>query len=151
MTPTGQSPAQAGAVPRHGDDRGSVSVELALLTPLLLSFALLMVLAGRVVGAGSTADEVAHAAARAAALERQVPQAEAAAQRITAASLASEGLTCSSHTLTLDHNGLAPGGFVTATLECHVGLDDLAGLSVPSTVTISGSSTVAVDAFRGDA
>ncbi|MEV2276818.1 TadE family protein [Nocardiopsis sp. NPDC049922] len=151
MTPTGERPAKGGTAPRHGDDRASAPVELALLTPLLIMFALLMILAGRVVGAGSTADEVAHAAARAAALERQVPQAEAAARRITAASLASQGLTCSSHTLTLDHNGLTPGGFVTATLECHVGLNDLAGLNVPSTVTISGSSTVAVDSFRGDA
>ncbi|MCY9783992.1 pilus assembly protein [Nocardiopsis sp. EMB25] len=150
MTPTGGRPHHGGTAPRRADDRGSAAVELTLLTPVLLLFALLMILAGRVVSAGATADEVAHAAARAAALERQAPQAEAAARQVAEASLASEGLTCASHTLTLDHAGLSPGGFVTARLECHVGLGDLAGLDVPSTVTISGTSTVAVDTFRGE-
>ncbi|GAB2522227.1 TadE/TadG family type IV pilus assembly protein [Nocardiopsis aegyptia] len=134
---------------RKTDDRGAASVELALLTPLMISFALLMILTGRVVGAGAIADEAAHAAARAASLERSVPAAEAGAQGIAAQSLAASGLTCSDHTVALDHGGLQPGGSVTAVLDCRVGLDDLSGLGVPGSVTIQGSSTVAVDTFRG--
>jgi Flp pilus assembly protein TadG len=122
---------------------------MALLTPLLIAFALLMILAGRVVGAGALADEAAHAAARAASLERSVPAAEASARGIAERSLAASGLLCSDHTLSLDHGGLRPGGSVTAVLDCRVGLNDLAGLGVPGSVTIQGRSTAAVDAFRG--
>ncbi|KOX13394.1 TadE family protein [Nocardiopsis sp. NRRL B-16309] len=122
---------------------------MALLTPMMISFALLMILTGRVVGAGAIADEAAHAAARAASLERSVPAAEAGAHGIAGQSLAASGLTCSDHTLALDHGGLQPGGSVTAVLDCQVGLDDLSGLGVPGSVTIQGSATVAVDTFRG--
>lgn len=134
---------------QHSDDRGAASVELALLTPMLIGFALLMILTGRVIGAGAIADEAAHAAARAASLERSVPAAEAGARGIAAQSLAASGLVCSDHALALDHGGLEPGGAVTAVLDCRVGLDDLSGLGVPGSVTIQGSSTVAVDTFRG--
>lgn len=130
-------------------DRGSASVELALLTPALLAFALLMVLAGRVADANSTADQVAHSAARAASLERSVGAAEAAASGTAASSLAENGLACGDHSVTLDHGGLTPGGAVTAVVECRVGLGDLTGLGVPGTITVTGDATVVVDTFRG--
>ncbi|OOC53274.1 TadE family protein [Nocardiopsis sinuspersici] len=130
-------------------DRGSASVELVLLTPALLAFALLMVLAGRVVDARATAEEVAHAAARAASLERTVAAAETAASGTAASSLAENGLACGDHTVALDHGGLAPGGAVTAVVECRVGLGDLTGLGVPGTYTVTGDATVVVDTFRG--
>ncbi|WP_026122362.1 TadE family protein [Nocardiopsis halotolerans] len=136
--------------PRNGD-RGSASVELAVLTPGLLAFALLMVLAGRVVDARSTADEVAHSAARAASLARTVPAAVAAAEGTAARSLAEHGLGCGDHTVTLDHGGLDPGGAVTAVVECRVDLSGLTGLGVPGSYTVSGSATVVVDTFRGRA
>lgn len=131
------------------EDRGSASVELVLLTPALLAFALLMVLAGRVADANSTADQVAHSAARAASLERSVAAAEGAASSTAASSLAENGLSCGDHTVTLDHGGLTPGGAVTAVVECHVGLSGLTGLGVPGTLTVTGDATVVVDTFRG--
>ncbi|MGW8530030.1 TadE/TadG family type IV pilus assembly protein [Nocardiopsis sp. NPDC055824] len=135
-------------IPGRGD-RGSASAELALLTPALLAFAMLMVLAGRVADANSTADQVAHAAARAASLERSVGAAEAAASGTAASSLAENGLVCGDHSVTLDHGGLTPGGAVAAVVECRVGLSDLTGLGVPGTMTITGDATVVVDTFRG--
>lgn len=130
-------------------DRGSATVELAVLTPALLAFAMLMVLAGRVMDARATADEVAHSAARAASLERSVAAAEAAASGTAARSLAEHGLGCAEHTVTLDHGGLTPGGAVTAVVECRVGMDGLSGLGVPGAYTVTGDATVVVDAFRG--
>ncbi|WP_047869133.1 TadE/TadG family type IV pilus assembly protein [Nocardiopsis sp. RV163] len=130
-------------------DRGSASAELALLTPALLAFAMLMVLAGRVADANSTADQVAHSAARAASLERSVAAAEGAASSTASSSLAENGLVCGDHSVTLDHGGLTPGGAVTAVVECRVGLSGLTGLGVPGTMTITGDATVVVDTFRG--
>ncbi|MFC7326864.1 TadE/TadG family type IV pilus assembly protein [Marinactinospora rubrisoli] len=130
-------------------ERGSAAAELAILTPMLIAFALVMILAGRVVGARSTADEVAHAAARAASMERDVAQAEAASQQVAAAALASHGLRCADYTLELDHGGLEPGGAVTASLSCHVALSDLSALNVPGSYTVQGESTAVIDTYRG--
>ncbi|MBV2366928.1 pilus assembly protein [Streptomonospora sp. NEAU-YY374] len=126
-----------------------MATELTVLTPMLLLFAMLMLLAGRVTGAAATADEVAHAAARAASLERTPAQADAAAAATAEAALSTHGLVCADYALTVDHGGLLPGAAVHAVLECHVGLGDLVGLDVPGTHTIEGESTVVVDTFRG--
>ncbi|TDQ55098.1 TadE family protein [Actinorugispora endophytica] len=134
---------------RGRTERGSASVELTLVAPLLIAFALLMVLAGRVVGAQSTADEIAHAAARAASMERTAPQAQAAADQVAGEALSSHGLVCADYTLALNHGGLQPGGAVTAVLSCHIDLGDLSGLNVPGTRTVQGESTVVVDTYRG--
>ncbi|WP_369406308.1 TadE/TadG family type IV pilus assembly protein [Nocardiopsis trehalosi] len=145
------TPATAARARRTGRaaERGSMATELTILTPMILLFAMLMLLAGRVTGAEATADEVAHAAARAAALERTPAQADAAAAATAEAALSTHGLVCADYAMTLDHGGLAPGGAVHAVLECRVGLGDLVGLGVPGTHTIAGESTVVVDTFRG--
>ncbi|CAL9377711.1 hypothetical protein SUDANB121_00999 [Nocardiopsis dassonvillei] len=130
-------------------DRGSASVELALLAPALLTFAMLMVFAGRVVDARATVGEVAHAAARAASLERSPGEAAAAATSIAAAALQEQGLACSDHTTTVDHGGLTAGGAVSVTVRCTVDFSDLFGVAFPGSQSIEGGATVAVDTFRG--
>ncbi|GAA4956749.1 pilus assembly protein [Streptomonospora halophila] len=134
---------------RRDSQRGSMALELTVLTPLLLLFALLMILAGRVTRAEATADEVAHSAARAASLERTPDRAEAAAASVAASALDSQGLACSDYDLRLEHGGLSAGGAVTAVLACRVDLGDLSGLDVPGSHTVEGESTVVVDTFRG--
>ncbi len=130
-------------------DRGSASVELALIAPALLAFAMLMVFAGRVVDARTTVGEVAHAAARAASLERTSGAASAAATSIAAATLQEQGLACSDHSTSVDHGGLTAGGAVSVTVSCTVSFSDLLGVAFPGSQTIEGGATVAVDTFRG--
>lgn len=135
---------------RHRDrDRGSASVELALLAPALLTFAMLMVFAGRVVDARATVGEVAHAAARAASLERTPAAASATATAIAAATLQEQGMACTDHTTAVDNGGLVAGGAVSVTVHCTVSFSDLFGVSFPGGQTIEGGATVAVDTFRG--
>ncbi|MDA8370672.1 MAG: pilus assembly protein [Nocardiopsaceae bacterium] len=134
---------------RADAQRGSAPVELTILTPVLLLLVMLIMLAGRVTGAQSIADEVAHDAARAASLERTPQQAEAAARSIAESTLQTYDLRCQEATLVLDHGGLSPGGTVTATLTCHVALKDLSGLGVSGSHAVNGESTVVIDTFRG--
>lgn len=130
-------------------DRGSASVELALLAPALLAFAMLMVFAGRVVDARTTVDEAAHAAARAASLERTPAAASTTATAIAAATLQEQGMACTDHSTGVDHGGLVPGGAVTVSVQCTVGFSDLFGVAFPGSTAIEGGATVAVDTFRG--
>ncbi|MFL1380923.1 MULTISPECIES: TadE/TadG family type IV pilus assembly protein [unclassified Nocardiopsis] len=133
----------------RGRDRGSASVELALLAPALLAFAMLMVFAGRVVDARTTVGEAAHAAARAASLERTPAAASATGAAVAAATLQEQGMACTDHSTGVDHGGLVPGGAVTVTVQCTVGFTDLFGVAFPGSSSIEGGATVAVDTFRG--
>jgi Flp pilus assembly protein TadG len=125
-------------------------VELALLAPALLAFAMLMVLAGRVVDARATVGEAAHAAARAASLERTPGEASSTATAIAAATLREQGMACADHTTAVDHGGLAAGGAVSVTVRCTVDFSDLFGVAFPGSRTVEGGATVAVDTFRGN-
>jgi len=129
-------------------ERGSASVELALLTPLLILLALLTVLAYRTVSAETTANAVAHAAARAATLQRTPTAAQAAAQQAVANALRTHELSCASHRLDLDIAGLDPGATVRARLTCEADLSALSGLGVPATSTIIGKASAVVDVYR---
>ncbi|MBB6174950.1 Flp pilus assembly protein TadG [Nocardiopsis mwathae] len=130
-------------------DVGGASVELALLTPLLVLFALLVVLAYRTVSADFTANTVAHAAARAATLQRTPEAAQSAAHRTAADALRTHDLSCASYSLELDTSGLQPGSTVSARLTCRAELGDLTGLRVPGSYVTHGTATAVVDTYRG--
>ncbi|GAB3474749.1 TadE/TadG family type IV pilus assembly protein [Nocardiopsis coralliicola] len=129
-------------------ERGSAAVELALLTPLLISLALLIVLAHRLISAGQGADAAAHAAARAATLERTPAAAQAAAEDAAANALLTHGLSCTTHDLRLEMGGLEPGTTVSVALTCRADLTALAGLSLPGHCDVAGQANAVVDVYR---
>lgn len=134
---------------RAQPDRGSSTLELALLTPLLLSLVMLVVLCGRLVSAQLDIDAAAHAAARAASLDRTVTQATLDARRDATATLADRHTTCRQPSITVATGGLQPGGTVTVTLACSVPLVDLALLAVPGSRRVTATGTSPIDLWRG--
>lgn len=145
-TPT--STTQAGRArhvqrrPMRGED-GSVSVELVLITPLLLILVAFIVLAGRLVDLRLQVESAAHQAARAASQHQTITGGESAAGRIAA----ELGPRCGTPSTAVDTTLWAPGGAVTVTLTCHAALADLTLLPVPSTVEVSASFTSPLDRF----
>jgi len=130
-------------------DAGSSTVELAILTPLLVGLLLFVVFCGRLVSAQLDLDAAAHGAARAASISRSVSGADADARRTALDTLAARGVTCRQPTITVDTGGLRPGGVVTVTVSCTVPLADLALISVPGTRVVSATSASPVDLWRG--
>jgi Flp pilus assembly protein TadG len=131
------------------DDKGSVAVELTLLTPLFIVLLLFVVLCGRLADTTLRLNDVAHQAARAATLARTPAQATADAQTTANAALASAGIDCQSLTVTANTRGLRPGSTVTVTVSCSVGLSDLTMLGVPGSRTFEASFSSPVDVWRG--
>jgi Flp pilus assembly protein TadG len=135
-------------------DEGSISLEVALLVPGLLALLLLGVVAGRVTVAGTAVDSAAKAAARAATLARTPGEARERADTIARATLAQEGLHCTSITVVSDVTGFAaPVGTpaaVTVTVRCRVPLEDLSIPGSPNLTgkTLSSSFTSELDVFR---
>ena len=135
----------------QGDQRGSASTELTLLTPLLILLLLFLVLCGRLADTKLRINDVAHQAARAATLARTPNQAMAEARATADAALASAGVTCQSLTVSTDTQGMRPGSTVTVDIACTVGLDDLTLLGVPGSRTFASSFSSPIDVWRGTA
>ena len=135
---------------RHHSDRGSVATETALLAPLLIALALLMILAYRVSGTQSDVHTIAHTAARAASLERTDQQAHAAAEQATEEAVREHELRCEHRELELTTSGMQPGATVTAEVTCQAPVSDLSSLDLlPGTYTAHGQASAVVDLYRG--
>ena len=133
-------------------ERGSVSVELALLAPALLLLVAFAVLAGRTQIAEGAVQEAARAAAREASLARDAATAAALAGAQAERTLAAQDLRCPNTSVDVDTAGFAapPGqrGDVTVTVTCVVGMTDLLAPGLPGTVTVEAAFTSPVDAYR---
>jgi Flp pilus assembly protein TadG len=130
-------------------ERGSVAVELTLLTPLLLLLLLFVVALGRLAEARQEVDDAASQAARAATVAASVADANGTAQQAAAASLESDHITCSHLSVTTKLSSFVPAGNVQVEVSCAVSLSDLSLLRLPGTETVSGVATSPVDQFRG--
>ncbi|ASW53100.1 TadE/TadG family type IV pilus assembly protein [Plantactinospora sp. KBS50] len=146
--------------------RGSVSVEVAILAPVFILLLGLAVVAGRAAVARSVVDSAAHDAARAASIARTREQAVADGKAGVEQVLAGQGINCSS-AASVRLTGRLPTGesvsldyafdpwrvgelvFVVATVRCVVSLDDLWMPGTPGTITIERSFVSPMDRYRG--
>lgn len=134
--------------PSPGCYSGAVSVELVLLTPLLLVMLLFVVALGRLASARLGVDGAAAQAARAASIARDPATASAMAAQTASAALGSDSVTCARLSVVTDTAAFAPGGEVTVSVTCTVDLADLTGLRLPAAEVIRSSATSVLDTYR---
>ncbi|MDH6193223.1 Flp pilus assembly protein TadG [Streptomyces sp. CZ24] len=134
-------------------DRGSYSLETAVLAPAVIALLLLMIAFGRVTDADGAVDAAARAAARAASLERDAAGAQSAAQGAAERSLQGDGVTCSTSSVDVDTSGyaldLGTDAHITATIACTANLSDIGLPGLPGAKTLTASWTSAIDTYRG--
>ncbi|MDU0349015.1 TadE/TadG family type IV pilus assembly protein [Actinomyces sp. MRS3W] len=130
---------------RRAGERGTMSVEMVVIAPVLLMVVMLVVAAGRWVSAEGMAQAAARDAARAASMERSV----GAAARAASASLAAADTANAACTSATDVSGFSRGGSVEVTVSCEVRLADLGLVFLPGTTTVSSNSVSPVDTWRG--
>jgi Flp pilus assembly protein TadG len=138
---------------RRAPEAGSVSIEVAILAPVLLLLLVVGIAAGRTTLAASAVADAAHDAARAASLARTAAQARGAAVDAAHDSLSGQGVACGSMSVVVDTSGFArPVGqpaAVTVRVSCTVSYADLAAVpGVPGAKTMSASFTSALDTYR---
>ncbi len=137
-------------VARLKGNRGSVSTEIALTyVPLMVLAALAIVACLRLVSANSDVHAAAAAAARQASLARTPTGAVAGGRDAAAATLQGRTMTCQPHSTSVSTGGMIPGGQVSATVVCTVHLEDLFGLGLPGSVTLSSTASQPVDRYIG--
>lgn len=132
-------------------DRGSVSAEMALIAPLLLTLAVFAIGAGRLVSARLDVADAAHQAARAASLARSPAAARQAAEGAARSALDGAGTSCTRLAVTADTSAFRPGGQVGVTLACTASLADLTMLPWTGDHTVSETFTVPLDIYRAGA
>lgn len=148
--PTNPERSFASRLTRLRADEGSVSTEIALAyVPLMVLAALAIIACLRLVSADSDVHAAAAAAARQASLARTPAGAVAGGKDAAAATLQGRNVTCQPHTASISTGEMAPGGQVSATVVCTVHLEDLFGLGLPGSLTLSGSASQPVDHYIG--
>lgn len=137
---------------RQSGDRGSLTLELAVLAPVFLLFLALIVAGGRVALAHGAVQAAARDAARQASIARDPATAQADAYTSAVATLESEGLDCAPQ-VTVNTAGLSvpagQPGTVTATVSCTMPLSVVALPGLPGSVTEQASAASPVDPYRG--
>jgi Flp pilus assembly protein TadG len=137
---------------RGSSDRGSASLELAILAPAVLALLGLVIAAGRIEVAGGAVEQAAAAAARDASLARTAPAARVAATQSAHDSLRSQGITCGVLDVVVDTAGfaVAPGSaaLVKVSVACSVSLSDLAVPGMPGTRTMRAQMASPLDRYR---
>lgn len=133
-------------------DRGSATLELVIVAPIMLLILAGIVAAGRIALAQQAVQSVAYDVARAASISRDAPSARSAAQQVAALSLASNQLGCAPSTIDVTTGGFSSAvgstAVVDATILCTVRLSDIALPGIPGSITITRAATSPIDQYR---
>lgn len=140
---------------RCSGDRGGVTTELVLITPLIMLLLQFVVFAGRFVDARSDVVSAARDGARAASIQRDAGDASVMAQQTVDDTLTGEGIECTNDapTVAVSYSGSngggghAPGNFVHVTVTCGVKLNGLGWLDL-GTRTSQHEAVEVIDEFR---
>ena len=127
-------------------DRGSVALEMVLLTPILIVMLMFVVYAGR---AGQGMNQLKHAAdqgARAASLVAQ-PRMSSVAQQAVIQDLSTSGLSCVNPRVATNFERSSLSSSVTVTVICQTSNEGLSLLGA-HTVSMAASSTEVIDRYR---
>lgn len=128
--------------------RGTIAVELVLLTPLLLALLLFVVGLGRLAEARGLVLGAARDAARAASQQRSPETARAVAEQTAADDLAGAGLSCVHLSIRTDTAAFTPGGLVRVHVDCTADLRDLTGVGLPASKTLRSTAAAPLDTYR---
>jgi Flp pilus assembly protein TadG len=128
------------------DDRGSLALELSIITPAVVALLWMMLSAGRVAESASKVEGAARDGARAASINH-AGQPELAAEHAVQNSLTANGVTCVGPpeiTMTSPHGALPqPGDEVRVRVVCRV------QLLWSATATVSRTVVSMLDRYRG--
>ena len=133
---------------RRRDDRGSLTVELVVLTPILLIVAMATLVFGRVSEARQQVVEASRAGAEAAAILPTVGTAQWVGAINAVINLIGRNHTCAHVSITTDTGNFVAGGYVTVHVSCLVLLSDLAFPGMPGSTIVQASATAPLDPYR---
>ena len=132
----------------RGEHGSSDALGMALIAPAAIAMAIAVLFISRGVDTRATAQSAAEVSAQAAAQERNVVDARAAARRVSAAMLVDQ-TTCAAPRIDIGVDaGFTPGATVSVTVSCTRETNDLALIRPGSSNTASYTAYAIIDPFR---
>ena len=130
------------------DDRGSSDIlGLVVVFPAILALAILVLWLGRQVESKAEVQVASEAAAQAAARQRSVGEATAAAEQTASLMLSKSNACAGTARVQINAGDWRPGGNVVVTVTCSPRHDDLA-LAGPAARTFTATATATIDPYR---
>jgi Flp pilus assembly protein TadG len=132
---------------RRCNTRGSLTVELVVLTPVIALFLIVALAFGRY----SLAREQVVGGARAAADAVSVAGSAAQAEQVAIAAampVLQSSHSCTDPTITVDAGSFVPGNVVQVSVSCRVELSDLLVPGFPGATTVRAVQDAAIDPYR---
>lgn len=136
-------------------DRGSASVELAILAPAVISAFVMVMMAGQINMTRQAVEAAAFDAARTASISRAADDAQRNGEAAAASRLAQQGIVCQpspSAVVVVDTREFAlPAGQsaqVTATVTCTISFSDIALAGMPGSYTFTANFVSPIDTYR---
>jgi Flp pilus assembly protein TadG len=130
------------------DERGSLTIEIVAMTPVLFLLALTILVFGRVSEARQQVVEASRAGAEAASVLPSPGSAESGAAATAVVGVFDRNHTCVHMEINTDVSHFYPGGYVSVTVACQVDLSDLSVPGVPGSTTVRATSTAPIDPYR---
>ena len=128
-------------------ERGTMTVELVLLAPLLFALLAFIVGLGRAADARGQLTGAVRDAARAASLAPTPDAARTAARNTALANLQSANLHCRQPQVDTETGQFTAGGQVTVTIRCSLDLAQLVMSGLPGRSTLTATSTAPLDTY----
>ena len=133
----------------RGCDKGSLTVEMVLLAPLVFAVFCFVIGLGRLDEAHGQLVGAARDAARAASDARTPAEAATAANTAAQLDLTTSGFTCRDVSVHVDTHDFTPGGTVNVTVSCTTNLSDVTIGGMPGAKTLTAAASAPLDTYRG--
>lgn len=137
---------------RSQPERGSLTLEFAILAPAVLALIGLAVVGGRVVVAGAVVEQAAAAAAREASIARDPVTAQTRASSTARDALDGQNLDCRQVSVAVDVSAftqpVGSSGTIRATVSCLVDLQGLGVPGMPGQRLLEATSASVLDRYR---
>jgi len=132
-------------------ERGSATVEMVIIAPLLIMMTLFMVGLGRLASTREIVDGAARDGAREASMARNAVVAGQRAQAVVQDTLQGRHVTCQNLQVNTDATSASfrPGGTVTVDVSCTVANQDVVLSGLPGSATLHGTFAAPIDQYRG--
>jgi len=129
-------------------ENGSLTVELVVLTPVVVMFVLVTVAFGRFELAREQVVGAARAGAEAAAVVPSAADAQSAAFAAAAPVVANQAHTCTQLNVVTDTEHFVPGGYVGVAVSCQIDFSDLLIPGFPGHVVVHADVNAPIDPYR---
>ncbi len=130
-------------------ERGASPASVVILIGVVLMFAELIVMGGRMASAHAEVTGAAREAARRGSIAQTASSVTGLAEETALGNVAQNTKHCVNATVTTDASNFRQGGSVKVTVQCRVHLSDLSLLSLPwGSKTIEADATEVVEFFR---